>query len=365
MFKKSYYFFSFLLVFSFFSQTTSLCAYDQFCYSSSNKNPKLKILSSITSLAQAATWLNEEQLAIGRWDGTITLFSCKDSLSISQALLSPIKQGITMLERINDFSFISSNGPSSIALWEQRDKEYILKAAYNFSTHFGSVDSARLVKIENKQILLTGHSEGYLLIWSFTNEGLSLVNSINLQSKIPLDSPYKLWNIRGISLWKKQLIVTASEDGDLCIVDILKGHVVHRQKYNEYAKRGINHIFISGDYLFLSNCSVGPLDQNLWLYRIEKDKFVYLDSKNLVSNEDLQQVFGFDVASIFDGDNTYFFCTTEEGLLWFGQIQDESLQVSGSKKISSQGGAVLAIHPLNNRLASISYDIHLLEVSLN
>lgn len=146
------------------------------------------------------------------------------------------------------------------------------------------------------------------------------------------------------------------------MIDVLKGTIVHRQKYNEDAKRGINHIFILGDYLLLSNCSVGPSDRNLWLYRIEKNQFVYLDSKNLVSNENLEQVFSFDVASVFNGDNIYFFCSTEEGLLWLGQIENESLHILNSKKISPYGGAALAIHPLNNRVASVSYDIHLLEV---
>ncbi len=361
MLKKCCYFFSILFLFSCCSQTRQEHAYvSQF---SNDKNINLKTLCGITNLAQAAIWLNDEELVIGRWDGTITIFSYKDSLSVLQALVTPMKQGITMLERINDFVFISSNGSSSIALWERNEKEYFLKNTYNFNSCFGEADSAKVIEIENQQFLLTGHSEGYLLIWKFTNEGLSLLNFINLRSNYLLDSPYKLWNIRSILSWKNQMIITASEDGDLCMVDVLKGAVVLRQKYNENAKRGINHIFISGDYLLLSNCTVGPSDRNLWLYQIEKDKFVYLDSKKLIANENLEQAFSFDVAAITQGENIYFFCSTEEGLLWFGQIENDSLRILNYKKVSPQGGAALTILPISNRIASVGYNIHLLEVS--
>lgn len=53
---------------------------------SDHKSIYLKTSCSITNLAQTAIWLNEEKLVIGRWDGTITIFSYKDSLSILQAL---------------------------------------------------------------------------------------------------------------------------------------------------------------------------------------------------------------------------------------------------------------------------------------
>lgn len=355
----------FCIFFTFLSQIAPLNGYghsSQILNPYSEKSTYLKTLSTITNLAQTAIWLNEEKLAVGRWDGTITIFHCEDSLSILQAVVPPVKQGITMMERIHDFVFVSSNGLSSIALWEQNDEGYCLKNTYHFNTCFGSVDSARFLTIGQRQILLTGHSEGYLLIWEFSNNNLSLLSSINLQSNHPIDSPYKLWNVRSILSWKDGLVVTASEDGDLCMINVLESKIVHRQTYNENAKRGINHIFISGDYLLLANCSVGSSDNNLWLYRIEKKQFTYLDSKNLLSDKNLEQVFSFDVGCICHKDNLYFLCSTGEGLVWLGQIKNESLHILNSTKVSHHGGAALAINPQNQRIASVCYDIHLLEV---
>lgn len=88
---------------------------------------------------------------------------------------------------------------------------------------------------------------------------------------------------------------------------------------------------------------------------------MYLDSKNLVANTSLAQVFSFDVTSTVDGDDILFFCSTGEGLLWFSQIENESLCVAGSKKISDQGGAALAIHPTKNRLAAVGHDLNFIE----
>ncbi len=349
--------FLFVLVALAFFQIAPLVAFD-----SGAKATQFKALSTITNLAQSATWLNENKLAVGRWDGTITVFDCEDILSIQQVLVPPIKQGITMLERINDDAFVSSNGRSSFTLWERNNEGYVLKETCHFDSRFGAVDSAKFLKTGSPHILLTGHSEGFVLTWEFSTEGPSLLSSISLQSDHPVDSPYKLRNIRSILPWKEGIVITSSEDGDLCMIDFLEGKILHRQRYNQEAKRGINHIFISGDYLLLSNCAVGRGDRNLWLYRIEKNRFVYLDSKNLIENKNLEQVFSFDVGCIAEGKSIHFLCSTQEGLLWFGQIKNDALQISDYKKVSPQGGAVLAIHPFKKRLATVGYDIHLLEL---
>jgi hypothetical protein len=323
---------------------------------------ELKTVSYLTNLAQATVWLDEEKLAVGRFDGTITIFSYNETPLISQALVSPSKQAITMVEKIDDSTFISSNGASSIALWEQGFEGYFLKETYAFQEYFGSVDSAKFLKIGNKEILLTGHSEGHFLFWEFSNGQLSISSSMDLKSTHRVDSPYALWNIRSIALWQDQFVITASEDGDLCMIDILKGTIIYRQKYNKNAKRGINHISVFKDYLLLANCPVGALDKNLWLYHIEKDCFTYLDSKKLIKSKDLEQVYSFDVALIPHENATYFLCSTQEGLLWLGEIKNRSLHLLNSTKVSPQGGALLAAHPSKNSIAAVSYDMQLLEV---
>lgn len=84
MLKKSYYFFPVLIVFAFLSHIRPLYAYDsRFSYLPKDKATHLKNLCTITNLAQTATWLNEEELAIGRWrfmyDRCIERYHCSSS----------------------------------------------------------------------------------------------------------------------------------------------------------------------------------------------------------------------------------------------------------------------------------------------
>ena len=201
MFKK-FLILSIAFVFTFSPCISNLRTYESraICLLPAEQKAELKTLSTSTTLTQTALWLNEEVLAVGRWDGTITIFQAKERLSISQVLVSPNKRGITMLEKINEELFVSSNSSSSIALWEHGNDGYFLKNVYTFEEHFGSIDSAKFIEIKNHKILLTGHSEGYFLIWEFLENSFSLLSVINLQSIDPVESPFKLWNIRSILL---------------------------------------------------------------------------------------------------------------------------------------------------------------------
>jgi len=131
MLRKIPYLLSAFFIFTFFSQIRPLTADDN-----REKTTRLRTLLTITNLTQAAIWLNEEELAVGRWDGTITIFNCKNSLSILQALVPPKKQGITMLEKMDDCTFVSSNGSSSIAIWRHGHEGYFLRNTYNFNDCF-------------------------------------------------------------------------------------------------------------------------------------------------------------------------------------------------------------------------------------
>lgn len=136
-------------------------------------------------------------------------------------------------------------------------------------------------------------------------------------------------------------MITASEDGNLSIVDYLNNQLLHQQKYNENAKRGINDIAIAGNFLLLSNCSVGPYDKNLWLYKVKNNTFTYLDSINLVADKSKSQVFSFSVGLITGEQNDYFMCSTGESLLWYGIIKDDRFGKFCFAENSLKGGAAL------------------------
>jgi len=109
---------------------------------SSTSSFTIEPTTELYCLAQAATWLDEETIAVGKWDGTITIFKYTTKLSIEQALVPPHKAPVTALVGIGDHCFISSDGPSSLAAWiREKDQHYVLSQTYPFNENYGTVDS--------------------------------------------------------------------------------------------------------------------------------------------------------------------------------------------------------------------------------
>jgi hypothetical protein len=156
--------------------------------------------------------------------------------------------------------------------------------------------------------------------------------------------------------------VTGSEDGDICLVNVREGTVVARMRYNPSAKRGINDIDTCGDHLVLSNCSVGPDDKNLWLYRITENGFELLDSLNLKVDPARHQVFNFCVDQAVVGEKQYFFSATQEGVVWIGLVENHRFVVMGKQEVSTRVGAALAIDPDSRLLAVAGDNIHIFEI---
>jgi hypothetical protein len=133
-------------------------------------------------------------------------------------------------------------------------------------------------------------------------------------------------------------------------------------RYNECAQRGINDIDTCGDHLLLSNCSVGPDDRNLWLYRIKDDGFDLLDSVNLRVDSTRKQVFNFCIDQAVVEGKQYFFSATQEGMVWIGLVENDRLVILGKQEVSTPIGAALAYEPTSRLLAVAGHNIHLFEV---
>jgi len=189
------------------------------------------------------------------------------------------------------------------------------------------------------------------------------LHTIDVRSPDPIPSPYQLKNIRGVERWQPGFVVTGSEDGDICLINILEGMVVARMRYNECAQRGINDIDSCGDHLLVSNCSVGPDDKNLWLYRVKEDGFELLDSVNLRVDSMRNQVFNFCIDQALVGDKQYFFSATQEGVVWIGFVENDRLVILGKREVSTRIGAALAYEPTSRLLAVAGDNIHLFEVT--
>jgi len=331
--------------------------------------PKLEKVGSTYTWAQAASWLSLNQFAVGRWDGTVTLFRPPVSDNkefgpvLTQVLKTPSGQAIQMLSRVAKDSFVTSNDDSSLAIWTWNESMYALKGTAKYEAKFGVANCAEVIRAQGKQWLVTGHAEGYLLVWELEGCNLRFNKEVNIRSDSPVPSKFPLWNVRSVVRQKGGMVVTCAEDGDVCLVEIPVGKVLTRIRYNPKAQRGINSLSISGDYILLANCSVGPDDKNLWLYQIQDGRVKLLDSANLVKDTKRPQVFNFCVRFAPQDMDLFFFASTEEGLLWWGQISDEKIAVKGNEKIECEGGGALTFEPEYGRLIVVAHAIHLYKLS--
>lgn len=338
-------------------------------------------------MAQVATWLDDEVLAVGRWDGTLTLFRLPAAQEYGPTLLEatalPSRRAPEMIADLPGRFFVTSNAVDSLAVWDRADLAHPKVIAYGNTE--GAANSAALLSVGGRTHLVTGHENGFVVVWAVASDGrLSTERTIDVRSPAPVPSPYPLKNVRGVAAWGDGLVVTGSEDGDIALVDAQEGTIKHRMRYNEGAQRGINSISVLGDRLLVSNCSVGPKDSNLWLYRVEADRFLLLDHANLKRNEQAAQVFNFSSLLAERDGLLYYFAATQEGLLWAGRVGRRKLRAPGevdalditvppstddelapavASAVAPDLGAALAWDPEVGRLAAVAYSVLLYQIA--
>lgn len=325
------------------------------------------------SMAQEAAWIDQQHFAVGRWDGSLSIFAFNQSQTvgplITAAVSSPSSEGVQMITWLAPSVFASSNDDGSIIVWSSpsgswKDLQQLSVLSYNST--FGDANSGTALNIGNKLYLIVGHANGYVTIWSgkLDGTGLALVTSVNVQSSHPVN-PWNLYNVRGVApiVWNETngYVITGSEDGDLCVIEIPSGAVLSRTVYNPTAQRGINSIATLGQNLLVANCSVGSNDKNLWYYWIDADNkwtISLRDSTNLKVNPDAPQVFNFDVIWALYSGGICFFSSTEEGALWMGTItNNQNLSVFGYETVTTPLGSALAFE-VDGYLVLVSYNLY-------
>ncbi len=323
------------------------------------------------SMAQEVRWLDDRHFAIGRWDGSMTVFNHDPAHPgapvISAALVAPSLAGVEMIARVMPRLFASSNDGRSIVIWQtdgnfSEDGIRVL-TTLDYDPAFGAANDGAVTECDGATYFVSGHASGFVLIWRVHDENrFELTGEMDLRSSDPIPSPYGLKNIRGVENWRPGYIATGSEDGDLCLLRIPERRIVARCRYNASAQRGINDIDVCGDYLVAANCSVGEKDKNLWLFRVSESGFTFLAARNLRVNGELDQVFNFCVdQGVVDGTQ-YFFSATQEGVVWIGTLEEDGLRPLGTQKVSTNFGAALSYAPASRLLAVAGDNLHLFEV---
>lgn len=324
------------------------------------------------SMAQEAAWLDQQHFAVGRWDGSLSIFAFNQSQTsgplITTAVSSPSSEGVQMITWLAYGVFASSNDAGSMIVWSSPNgnwKDLKVVSVLNYNSAFGDANSGTSLTLGKTLYLIAGHANGYVTIWKGATDGtgLTFVTSVNVQSAHPVN-PWNLYNVRGISpvAWTSDagVVVTGSEDGDLCLVAIPSGTILSRTTYNPSAQRGINSIATYGQQLLVANCSVGPNDYNLWYYTIDINNWsiTLQDKTNLKVNPTAPQVFNFDVIWGAYSGGLCWFSSTEEGALWMGTIANwATISTIGYQTVTSPLGSALA-YMTGGDLVMISYDLY-------
>lgn len=322
-------------------------------------------------MAQEATWLDAKHFAVGRWDGSLSIFSFSDSPTagpvITKAINTPAFEGVQSITLLAPGVFASSNDESSLCLWSSASQSWIdlqPAAVLSYSSEWGAANSGETIVAGDTLLFVVGHANGFVSIWEGLRDGtrLRLRAGVDLRNPNPTN-PWGLHNIRGISAVRSDgggnYVVSGSEDGYLCVLRVGDGAVLSKTVYNPAAQRGINSVAVMGAQLLVANCSVGPNDRNLWYYEIGlNDCSINLkDSLNLRVDSTAPQVFNFCTRWGWFNDTACFFSSTEEGILWMGAVNAERLAVPGCELVYGHLGSALAYHPCG-KLVVVNYNLY-------
>lgn len=325
-------------------------------------------LSSTAELymtAQEARWLDDTRFAVGRWDGSATVYEYEPhrqpALKIVAALAEQDSGGVRMIATLPDGRCASSNGPRCINVWHRDDPASTI-VHLTYSGKLASATSGLYARFHDRTLLVVGHDSGFLSLWDIEEGRIGLADVMDLRAS-QTANPWNLQTIYGIALANDDArVVTAADSGDLCVIEPTTASLLSRLRYDVNAKRGLNDVATYGSYVLAVNCAVGSSQSNTWLYALQPDSSLkLLDSVVLRADASLPQVFAFCAEIIADAIGLIFLVATEEGLLWVGRIANDKLAIIGNLSVASHYGAAVASN--NGRIVVAGDALHLYTVT--
>lgn len=346
--------------------------------------PVLTPVGTTYPYAQQLQWLDSGRFIVGRWDGSMTLFRPPGAGEwgpmLTEVLRTPANRGVEMMAVRDARTFVTSNDSTSLTLWRERDAALAEDAEpalldrlprpfrfenFAYDADVGMANSGVFLTHANREYLVTGHENGFVLIWSVTRQGrqLAVLKKLEVRSPDPIPSPFQLWNVRDIVAWRDGIVITGAEDGDLVMLQVPQGTVLARKRYNPSAQRGINGLALLDDHLVAVACSVGASDKNTWLFRVRPSELQSQGAVDLKQDPSLPQSFAFRAAMARVGGQPYVFATTQEGLLWTVLVTpDGQLQVQASSSVDFPIGEAIDYNPATSQLAAVGVLVNLFNV---
>jgi WD40 repeat protein len=324
------------------------------------------------TMAQETAWIDARHFAVGRWDGSLSIFAFNNSPTagpvVRKSVNTPGFEGVQMITWLAPGVFASSNDDRSIIVWSSPTEDWInlqAMATLNYDPALGVANSGDSVTLSGRLYLAVGHANGFISLWSGKLDGTSFefYRAVDVRNPKPTN-PWGLHNIRGVSnmvsLGSTAYVVSGSEDGYVSVLRLPDGAIMSQTVYNSTAQRGINSVAAFGQNLLIANCSVGGADKNLWYYWVDGNDFsvTLKDSVNLQVNPSAPQVFNFCTIWGLFHDQVGFFASTEEGALWVGTVdQNQNLSVIGYQNVFGSLGSALAFNR-NGNLVVINYNLY-------
>ncbi len=331
-------------------------------------------------MAQKLAWLDDDHFAVGRWDGSMSVFRFTDSPTagplISKAVNTPAFQGVRMLAPLPGAVLVTSNDDRSLTLWHSPGTTWtdlLPLRTVPYDPRLGPATSGRGVRAGSPHTLAVGHTTGHLSLWHYDPAARDLTFSRSVDLRNP--DPVNPWNLHDINATEvltevlpevftdahgTALVVTGSEDGYVCVVHVPSGDIVSQTVFNPTAERGINALSVQGGALLVANCSVGPEDHNLWYFTFDEKSWhpALRDRVNLIVDPRRPQAFNFSIVTGAYAHGPCWFSSTEEGALWMGTTDASSLKVLGYKQVTSPLGAALGYRGRPGRLAMVAHDLY-------
>jgi hypothetical protein len=318
-------------------------------------------------IAQETVWLDQQHFAVGRWDGSMSVFNFETAAYqgpiITSVVSDPASQGVQMITKLPGGVIATSNDSGSLALWHSPSRAWndlSLLETVSYDASLGYATNGAWLPVGHPTTLAVGHDSGYLTLWSYNPAScrLQLTATIALQNPNPVN-PFGSHVIYGMDTFIRTggaaSVVVGSDDGYVSLVRVPSGQIMSQTVFNPAAQRGINSVSALGNKLLVSNCSVGADDYNTWYFSVDPATWVLtlLDKANLITDTSLVQAFNFDTVWGAYSGGTCWFASTEEGLLWMGTVTGDKLSILGSESLADGSfGAALAYATNPGRLVA-------------
>jgi hypothetical protein len=149
------------------------------------------------NLAQVVRWLDSQHFAVGRWDGTMSIFSFQTAPFVgplvTAAVNTPSSRGVQMITRLAGGCLATSHDSGSILLWARDYSGWDslrLRATVAYDSTLGVATSGAWFNTGSTvSTLVVGHDSGFISLWSFdaSRRRLSLLRSIDLRNPDPVN----------------------------------------------------------------------------------------------------------------------------------------------------------------------------------